>query len=255
MNREERNLLGNRLVLWVTSFVLLLLELQSLNLDSHYKFDFFFLLFALWGVFILRDKIKLYWFHFLLFAFFLLLHNLGTFGTYAGCFNLNEFSNLCTSDGLFLGLEYDFFMHTYFGIITSFILYRSYHLIGPYKGWFIYFAIIAVILGISAFHELFEFGGAMVYGDGDGVLLVGAGDLDPFDTQKDLLNNFVGGVVGLLIYAVWEVSHNKEPLHVRTKTSQHYYSRSSRTKRFVRKTGTRKPVRKTVRRSRSRPQR
>lgn len=63
-------------------------------------------------------------------------------------------------------------------------------------------AIIALLLGFSAIHEIFEYGGALVLGEGEGVLFVGAGDIDEWDTQKDMFNNLVGGLIGLSFYGV-----------------------------------------------------
>ena len=138
-----------------------------------------------------RDKINLHPSHFFLFSLFLVLHNLGTFGTYSNSY---------------LGFEYDFWVYSYFGLISALMLFRTYSLVGPYKGWFMYVAIIAVILGFSAFHELFEYAGALTVGKGEGMLFVGAGDLDEWDTQKDMRNNLIGAIVGLAIYRIYDLT-------------------------------------------------
>lgn len=174
----------NRVLVWVATLMLVALEFYSLQTDSHYKWDFIFLMLMLWGVYALRDTIKLHPFHFALLALFLLLHNLGTFGTYSQTY---------------FGLEYDFWVHTYFGFVSALVLVRVYRLVGPYRGWFMYIAILAVILGFSAFHELFEYAGAMTVGEGEGVLFIGAGDLDEWDTQKDMRNNLLGALIGLAL--------------------------------------------------------
>ncbi len=178
----------NKIILWTTSLVFVALEVYSLTTNSHYKWDFFFVLGLLWLVYFFKDKIKLHPFHFFLLAVFLILHNLGTFGTYGN----NYF-----------GIEYDFWVHTYFGFVSALMLFRTYKNVGPYKGWFVYLVIIAVILGFSAFHELFEYAGAMVVGEGEGVLFIGAGDIDEWDTQKDMRNNLLGAILGLIVYSYW----------------------------------------------------
>ena len=150
-----------KVIAWITTVILILLEIYSLSTNSHYKYDFIFVMALLWGVYIFRESIKLHYFHYALFSLFLILHNIGTFGTY----NNNYF-----------GLEYDLYVHGYFGLVCALMLYRSYSTIGPYKGAFMFVAIIAVVLGFSAFHELFEYAGAVVLGEGEGVLFVGAGD-------------------------------------------------------------------------------
>ena len=45
------------------------------------------------------------------------------------------------------------------------------------------------ILGLSTFHEIFEYLGAVFLGQGEGFLFYGSGDADLFDTQKDFVNN------------------------------------------------------------------
>jgi len=181
--------LTTKIILWSTAIVLILFEFYSLRTDSHYKWDFIFLIGLLFGVYFLRKKIKLHSFHFFLFALFLVLHNLGTFGTYSN---------------IYFGMEFDFWVHAYFGIVSALMLYRVYNLKGPYKGWFMYLAIIALVLGFSAFHELFEYAGAMTVGEGEGVLFIGAGDIDEWDTQKDMRNNLIGAIIGLGFYWVKE---------------------------------------------------
>lgn len=178
----------NSVVVWVTTALLVALEFYSIQTQSHYKWDFIFLMILLWGVYFIRDKVRLHPLHFGLFALFLLLHNLGTFGTYSHMYG---------------GIEYDFWVHSYFGLVSALMLYRVYQLAGPYKGLFMYVAIVAVVLGFSAFHELFEYAGALTLGEGEGVLFVGAGDTDPWDTQKDMRNNLLGALIGLGLYRAW----------------------------------------------------
>jgi uncharacterized membrane protein YjdF len=87
----------------------------------------------------------------------------------------------------------------------------AYSLVGPYKSkWFMIVAIVAVVLGFSAFHELFEYAGAVLLGEGEGVLFIGAGDLDEWDTQKDMRNNLFGALVGLALYGLWSLMYGKK---------------------------------------------
>ncbi len=193
-----------KLVLWVFLIAFIGLEFYSLTTESHYKWDFIFIVGLFLAVYFIRDKVALHPFHFFLLGVFLLLHNLGTF----------DFYRLTV-----LGQEYDLWVHGYFGVVSALMLYRSYKLVGPYRGWFMYLAIIAVILGFSAFHELFEYAGAMIVGEGEGVLFVGAGDLDEWDTQKDMRNNMVGALIGLGLYWVYERSLGRKTLDQKTKNN------------------------------------
>ena len=176
-----------RVIFWVTLLLLIGFEIYSLSTDSHYKYDFVFLVLLLGGVYLLRDKIKLHPLHYFLFALFLILHNFGTFGVY---------------ENYYFGIEYDYYVHGFFGFVASLILFRAYNLVGPYKGKFMFVAIIAVVLGFSAFHEIAEFLGAIIWGQGEGFLLVGPGDTGNWDAQIDMVNNLVGGLIGLSVYWV-----------------------------------------------------
>jgi len=179
---------SNKIIFWLFVLVLVLFELYALFFDSQFKFDSVVMLGLLIGLYLIRDKLKLHPLHFFLFGVFLALHNFGAFGTYAN---------------FYFGLEYDLYVHSFFGIVSALILYRSYKLVGPYKGWFMYLAIITLVLGISAFHELIEYFGAITLGEGEGFLFIGVGDLDRFDTQKDMRNNLIGAVFGLIFYGIY----------------------------------------------------
>src|SRR3989338_754654 len=197
----------NKYILWITTIILIALEIYSLTTNSHYKYDFIFLILMLYALFFIRNKIKLHPFHYFLAAIFLILHNLGTFGTYSNSY---------------FGLEYDLYVHGFFGFVASLILYRTYSLVGPYKGWFMYIAIIAVVLGFSAFHELFEYAGALTVGEGEGVLFVGAGDIDEWDTQKDMFNNLVGALIGLGLYSIKNLFFDNKNLNKKDKIKTKY---------------------------------
>ena len=160
----------NKRWLWITAVILIGLEFYSLTTDSHYKWDFIFLMLLLMGVYLVRNKIKLHPAHYFLFCLFLVIHNLGTFGLYSL---------------FFFGLEYDLYVHGFFGIVSSLIIYRAYRVLIPDKSKVImYVAVIAIVLGLSAFHELFEHVGAVALGKGRGVLFAGAGDSDRAWTGK-----------------------------------------------------------------------
>ena len=60
----------NKLILVGISIILVGLEIYSLTTDSHYKWDFIFLMLLLVGVYVLGERIKLHPFHYLLFGMF-----------------------------------------------------------------------------------------------------------------------------------------------------------------------------------------
>jgi uncharacterized membrane protein YjdF len=177
----------NRGIVWGASFIFILLEIYSVTTNSHYKWDFFFVLGLLWLVYFYQKSLDLHPFHFLLFAAFLVAHNLGTFGFY---------------NPYYFGTEYDMYVHLLFGLSAALILFRGFDLHKKKVLLYMPFMILVLCLGFSAIHELFEFAGALLLGKGEGVLWIGAGDLDMWDTQKDMLFNLVGAIVGLGFYGL-----------------------------------------------------
>jgi uncharacterized membrane protein YjdF len=178
----------DKIIVGVTIFILVALEFYSVTTDSHYKWDFFFLLGLLFLVYGFRKKLRLHTFHLFLLAIFLVVHNLGTFGLYRN---------------FYFGVEYDLYVHAFFGLLSSLILFRAYGMDVKKKPWYFVLMILGLTLGMSAFHELFEAAGALVLGKGEGVLFMGAGDIDEFDTQKDMLMNLIGAIVGVSGYFVF----------------------------------------------------
>ncbi len=178
-----KNELLNKCILIVTATIFVFLELHALSLKSHYKYDLIMTLILLVVVFVVQKKIHLHWFHYLLFAFFLTAHNLGMYELY---------------DKFPLGIEYDYWVHGYFGVVSTLVIFRAIKrrkIITDSNT--IIFLTIMMVLGISAAHELYEYGGAILLGEGDGVLFIGAGDIDEWDTQKDMLNNLIGSITAL----------------------------------------------------------
>jgi len=179
-----------KIILWSSILIFVLLEIYSFTTESHYKNDFFFLVALLWAVYHYRKELNLHPFHFFLFAGFLILHNLGTFGTYAN---------------FYFYLEYDWYVHFLFGLSAAMILFRGFGLNKKKVLLYMPFMILVLCLGFSAFHELFEFSGALLLGKGEGMLYIGAGDVDVWDTQKDMFFNMMGAIVGLGVYGVKKV--------------------------------------------------
>ena len=175
-----------RFVLITFGALLLLMEAQALSMASHYKYDQIICLLLLVFMYRIRTRIFLYWLHYFLFGLFLVMHGLGMYQLY---------------ESYPLGVEYDYWVHGYFGLVFSLILSRMF----VAKGMSIWSAMpltIVSVLGVSAAHELYEYAGALLLGQGEGVLFIGAGDLDEWDTQKDMLNNLIGGLLGLLAFVI-----------------------------------------------------
>jgi hypothetical protein len=154
---------------------------------STYRYSFLFLAPLLWGVYALRNRLCLYPFHLGLFASALLLHNLGVFGLYR-----QEFLNLW----------FDTYVHFYFGVVCAALLHQMLACAYGLKTWRLWTAVILGILGCGAIHELIEWGSTMLLGPERGMLKTLAED--PYDTQKDLLNNLLGTLLALTCAALYQ---------------------------------------------------
>jgi uncharacterized membrane protein YjdF len=152
---------------------------------STYRVSFAFLAPLIWTVYALRRRIYLHWFHFALLASAVLLHNLGVFGYYR-----REF----------FGLQFDTYVHFYFGFCAAFLVSRALDLGYQIVGWRLWIATTLGILGFGAIHELIEWASSLAMGPERGMLKV-LGD-DPYDTQKDLFNNLLGTLLSLVLSEV-----------------------------------------------------
>ena len=158
---------------------------------STYRYSFLFLAPLVWGIYALRDRLCFRPFHTGLFASALLLHNLGVFGLYR-----REILNLW----------FDTYVHFYFGVVGGALLRRILACAYGLKAWRLWLAVILGILGCGAVHELVEWGSTMLLGPERGMLKALAED--PYDTQKDLLNNLLGTVMALIFSAIYGSMQN-----------------------------------------------
>jgi uncharacterized membrane protein YjdF len=152
---------------------------------STYKFSFAILAPLLWLVYLGRSRLALHPFHFALFAAALLLHDLGSFGFYRR---------------KFFGFEFDLFVHFYFGVVAGFVFYRGLETFYGLSGWKLWLAVGLLTLGVGAVHELIEWSSTLAMGPERGMLKIDPND--PFDTQKDLLNNLCGALLATALYSV-----------------------------------------------------
>jgi len=152
---------------------------------STYKFSFAILAPILWLVYFARFRLALHPFHFGLFAAALLLHDLGALGFYRR---------------RFFGLEFDLFVHFYFGLVAGFVFYRAFETFYRLTGWKLWLAVALFTLGVGGVHELVEWSSTLMMGPERGMLKLDPND--PFDTQKDLLNNLCGALLATALYSL-----------------------------------------------------
>jgi uncharacterized membrane protein YjdF len=151
---------------------------------STYQWSFVFLLPLIWAVYLLGDRLALLPSHFALFALAIIIHDLGTFGFYRKTF---------------LGLRFDSYVHFMFGLVAGLVLFRAAIERLPLSRRFLLFAVPIFILGIGGLHEMFEAFTTVLLGPDRGMFKLHPDQ--PFDTQKDLMNNFLGALAATLVSA------------------------------------------------------
>ena len=169
----------------IATAVLVALSLWVAPPGSTYKFSFAILSPILWLIYLLRARLALHPFHFGLFAGAILLHDLGSFGFYRRTF---------------FGMEFDLFVHFYFGVVAGFVFYRGFRHFYELKGWKLFVAVALFTLGVGGVHELVEWSTTLAMGPERGMLKLDPND--PFDTQKDLLNNLCGAMLAAALYSL-----------------------------------------------------
>jgi uncharacterized membrane protein YjdF len=173
---------------WISTAIFIGISFLGVSAHSTYRFAFIFLSALLWSLYAGRSKLYLHPLHFALFATALLLHDLGAFGWYRRDF---------------LGLEFDTYVHFYFGFVGGLMLHRALgknYRLRPLELWT---AVLLLMLGLGAVHELIECASTLWLGPDRGMLKLGTNDL--FDTQKDLLNNLLGAILAKASY--WIKDH------------------------------------------------
>ena len=144
-----------------------------------------FLVPILWAPVLLRRRLHLHPFHYLLFASALVLHNLGAFGFYQQSF---------------FGLSFDIYVHFYFAFAGTFLVERLVSSTLPVNSWTARAMTLLFMMGCGAIHELGEYVSYLVLGEERGMLKPSTSYF--FDTQRDLLNNLFGTLTALAVIAI-----------------------------------------------------
>jgi uncharacterized membrane protein YjdF len=172
-------------IAWVTTAVFAVITIVG-NGPSTYRFAILFLAPLLWLVYFFRTRLHLHPVHFAVFASALVLHNAGAFGAYRQAF---------------YGIDFDAYVHFYFGVAGGLIVARGLRGTFQLLGWQMWVGTAIVILGLGAIHELVEYGSTLLLGPEKGMLKLNSPDAKT-DTQKDLLNNLGGTLLALGLYSV-----------------------------------------------------
>src|SRR5688572_332376 len=146
-----------------------------------------FLIPIVWAVYFLRRWLNLHWFHYLLFASAMLLHNLGALGYY--------------QNSPLPGVSFDIVVHAYFGFVATFLFFRTLEKHLPVSIWPLRLFTLMFVMGSGAIHELIEYSSYLMLGEEKGMLKPSTSYF--FDTQRDLLNNFCGCLLALTLYEIY----------------------------------------------------
>ena len=166
----------------ISSLVLLGISAFLASPGSTYVWSFVFLIPLVWAVYFLREKLALLPSHFALFALAIIVHDLGSFGFY---------------NRVFLGLRFDTYVHFGFGFVAGLVLFHAAREKLPLSQSLLALAVPLFILGVGGIHELFECFTTILLGPEKGMLKMRPDQ--PFDTQKDLLNNLLGAVLAIVV--------------------------------------------------------
>ena len=151
-----------------------------------------FLIPIVWAVYFLRRWLNLHWFHYLLFASAMLLHNLGALGYYQ-----NTPFRIPGREPI----SFDIVVHAYFGFVATFLFFRTLEKHLPVSIWPLRLFTLMFVMGSGAIHELIEYASYLMLGEQKGMLKPSTSYF--FDTQRDLLNNFCGCLLALTLYAIY----------------------------------------------------
>jgi uncharacterized membrane protein YjdF len=175
------------------SAVFVFMSLIVARPGSNYRFSFLFLVPIVWAPYLLRRRIFLLPLHYVMFVLALMLHNLGAFGLYQRAV---------------MGLSFDIYVHFYFGIVGGLMLHRYLEHTVVLTRWQLRVAVVLLIIGMGAIHELVEWFSTLILGPKNGMLKTEG--VYEFDTQRDMFDNFMGAIVAVSLYA-WSRRARKAP--------------------------------------------
>jgi uncharacterized membrane protein YjdF len=97
-----------------------------------------------------------------------------------------------------LGYEWDTYVHTYSLIIGTLVAFRYVLRIERSLAETVVVAML-LALGLALANELIEFAGYRLLGQGEGLFLLGPGDIGSTDAFENLMTDFYHGFTGVVI--------------------------------------------------------
>lgn len=113
----------------------------------------------------------------------LIMHHLNLYGNY------------------YFSWPFDRYMHFFGGLaVTLFFAQYLYHSQGK-RGIAVAFLSVTIAAGLGAYLEIIEFVGYATFGEGEGLLFYGTGDIGEWNNISwDLISNVSGGLVGSAVF-------------------------------------------------------
>jgi uncharacterized membrane protein YjdF len=151
-----------------------------------YRLSPLFLLPVVWLAYGFRERLALSVPLFALFSGAVLLHDLGAYGFY--------------QDSP-VPFSWDILVHFVFGLAGGLIVRQSLaqHWAGTFRAWQLAATTVLFLMGLGALHEIMEYGTYLTLGEQRGMLKTTSYF---FDTQRDLTNNLLGCLTGLVLRAI-----------------------------------------------------
>src|SRR4051812_35728597 len=177
--------MANIIIGVVTSILIVIIAIVAKV--PNYHINPIFLIPFLWLPYFFRNKLHLHPVHYAMFAIAILFHDLGAFGFY-------QHSPLPWS--------FDIYVHFYFAVALTLMLYRAIATNFPLKPWHAKLTTLMFMMGIGALHEIMEYLTYLVVGEEKSMLHPSTSYF--FDTQRDLTNNLRGALTALTIITVYE---------------------------------------------------
>lgn len=162
--------------------------------DSTFLWDFLLLITLTWTAYWLKDEIHLHHAHYALFSVFLVAHSMVVFDAYSL---------------VIAGFQYDTYIHLYAGFVGGLVCTRTcaqYAAITRSKTILI---VLTIMLALGAAHEIGEYALVVAWEKDLTWLYDGPIEDNAWDTQHDLINNVLGGVIGMGIYFLYTTRKKK----------------------------------------------
>ena len=175
---------GLRLIAIVACVVFLIISATAKV--ATYRVNPVFLVPLMWAPYWLRRRLFLMPWQYVMFAFAILVHDLGAYGFYQNSP---------------LPFSWDIFVHYYFAVAVTLMLHRALAMNFPQlRPWQVNVTALLFMMGFGALHEIMEYMSYLLLGEEKGMLKPHTSYF--FDTQRDLTNNLLGALTALIIAAV-----------------------------------------------------